>query len=72
MKFKITVSEEPNPGSTKLHRESGAIPVHILPSSSDLFIGITSNNATKSDLVLLGEAVLGDIVVILPPALGCT
>ena len=68
----ITVSDEPDPSTTKLHRKSGAIPVHRLHSSSDLFIGTASDNATKSDLVLLEETVLGDIMGIPPSALGCT
>ena len=71
-KVQITASNKPDPSTTKLHRKSGAIPVHRLRSNSDLFIGNASDNATKSDLVLLEETVLGDIMGIPPSALGCT
>ena len=54
----LTVIDEPDSSSTKLHRKSGAIPVHRLHSSSDLFIGTACTNATKSYLVLLEETVL--------------
>ena len=60
-RLNFTVSKEPDLGPAKLHRKSGATPVHRRCSGSDPFFGTTSGNATKSALVLLDERSLATL-----------
>ena len=68
----ISVSDEPDPSTTKLHHtsEERFLSTDCAATLTSSFTA--SDNATKSDLVLLEETVLGNIMGIPPSALGCT